>query len=152
MVFFIFSPDTSLKFICLFYQELLSFHSFFLDCLTPCKTSTVFEGEVLLVLIDSTLIAPCFIPHCLNSLIDFLLLVFPFVSLYIFYPVQLWVSYLCFSFQSAIVIKIFCDVLVFYQTFISPKVKPRAIITHKYDIYELPHELSSHLRLRILRN
>ena len=30
---------------------------------------------------------------------------------------------------------------MFYQIFLSPKVKRYAIITYKHDIYELPHEL-----------
>ena len=36
---------------------------------------------------------------------------------------------------------------MFYQVFISPQVKQRAIITYKHGIYELPHELSNSLRL-----
>ena len=39
-----------------------------------------------------------------------------------------------------------------YQIFLSPKVKPSAIISNKHGIYELPHELSKDLRLRILGN
>ena len=39
-----------------------------------------------------------------------------------------------------------------YQMFFSPEVKRCAIITYKYGIYELPHELPNDLRLRILGN
>ena len=41
---------------------------------------------------------------------------------------------------------------MFYQIFLSPSVKQRAIITYKHGIYELPHELPDNLRLRILGN
>ena len=30
---------------------------------------------------------------------------------------------------------------MFYQIFLSPQVKPWAIITYKHGIYQLPHEL-----------
>ena len=40
---------------------------------------------------------------------------------------------------------------MFYQIFLSPQVKRRAIITYKHSIHELPHELSNDLKLRILR-
>ena len=39
---------------------------------------------------------------------------------------------------------------MFYQIFLSPEVKGWAIITYKRGIYELPHELTNDLRLRIL--
>ena len=38
---------------------------------------------------------------------------------------------------------------MFYQILLSPQVKRLAIITYKYGIYELPHELPNDLRLRI---
>ena len=41
---------------------------------------------------------------------------------------------------------------MFYQTFLSPQVKRWKIITYKYGIYKLSHELSNHLRLMILGN
>ena len=41
---------------------------------------------------------------------------------------------------------------MFYQMFLSPQVKRGAIITSKYGIYELPHELPNDLRLGILGN
>ena len=41
---------------------------------------------------------------------------------------------------------------MFYQIFLSPQVKQRAIITYKHGMYQLPHELPNNLRLRILRN
>ena len=41
---------------------------------------------------------------------------------------------------------------MFYQIFLSSKMKRCAIITHKHGIYELPHELPKDLRLRILYN
>ena len=40
---------------------------------------------------------------------------------------------------------------MFYQIFFSPQVKRCAIITYKYGIYELPHELPNDLRLRHFR-
>ena len=46
----------------------------------------------------------------------------------------------------------FCDFSMFYQIFLSAQVKRCAIITYKYGIYELPHELPDSLRLRILGN
>ena len=39
---------------------------------------------------------------------------------------------------------------MFYQIFLSPQVKRSAIISHKYGIYELPHELPNDLRLEDL--
>ena len=47
---------------------------------------------------------------------------------------------------------IFWDVLIFYQIFFLPQVKPCVIVTYKHGIYELPYELSNDLRLRILGN
>ena len=41
---------------------------------------------------------------------------------------------------------------MFYQIFLSPQVKRCPIITYKHGIYELPHELTNDLRLRILGN
>ena len=41
---------------------------------------------------------------------------------------------------------------MFYQIFLSPQVKQRAIITYKHGIYELPRELPNDLRLGILGN
>ena len=40
---------------------------------------------------------------------------------------------------------------MFYQIFFSPQVKQCAIITYKYGIYELPHELQNDIRLKDLR-
>ena len=37
---------------------------------------------------------------------------------------------------------------MFYQIFLSPQVKRRAIIRYKHAIYELAHELPKDLRLR----
>ena len=47
---------------------------------------------------------------------------------------------------------IFWDFLMFYQIFLSPHVKWSVIISNKHGIYELPHELTNDLRLRILGN
>ena len=41
---------------------------------------------------------------------------------------------------------------MFYQIFFSPQVKRWAIISYKYGIYELFHDLPNDLRLRILGN
>ena len=38
------------------------------------------------------------------------------------------------------------------KNFLSPQVKGSVIISNKYGIYELPHELLNDLRLRILGN
>ena len=38
---------------------------------------------------------------------------------------------------------------MFYQIIFSLQVKQCAIATYKYGIYELPHELSSKLKIRI---
>ena len=51
-----------------------------------------------------------------------------------------------------IIFIIFWDSLMFYQLFLSPQVKRCAIITYKNGVYELPHELPNHLRLKILGN
>ena len=47
---------------------------------------------------------------------------------------------------------IFWDFSMFYQIFLSPQVERCAIITYKHGIYELPHEFSNNLRLKILGN
>ena len=39
---------------------------------------------------------------------------------------------------------------MFYQIFISPQVKRWAIITYKYDIYEVPHKLLNDFGPKIL--
>ena len=52
----------------------------------------------------------------------------------------------------AIIFIIFWHFLMFYQIFLSPQVKRCAIITYKYGLYELPHELRNNLRLRKLEN
>ena len=41
---------------------------------------------------------------------------------------------------------------MFYQIFLSPKVKRSTIIGNKHGIYQLPHELKNDLRLMILGN
>ena len=41
---------------------------------------------------------------------------------------------------------------MFYQIFLSPRMKRGEIITYKYGIYKLPHELLNDLRLRVLGN
>ena len=46
-------------------------------------------------------------------------------------------------------VHVFFDFLMFYQSFFSPKVKRRVIISNKHDIYELPHKFLNDLRLRI---
>ena len=43
------------------------------------------------------------------------------------------------------------DFLMFYQIFLSPKVKRCAIITYKHGIYELPQELRNDLRLENMK-
>ena len=53
---------------------------------------------------------------------------------------------------STIISIIFWHFLIFYPIFFSQKVKQSTIITNKYDIYELPHELLNDLRLRTLGN
>ena len=47
---------------------------------------------------------------------------------------------------------IFSDFLMVEQIFLSPQVKRRLIISNKYGMFELPHELPNDLRLRILGN
>ena len=51
-----------------------------------------------------------------------------------------------------IIFVIVWDFLMFYQISLSPQVKQCVIIAYKHGIYELPHELPSDLRLRILGN
>ena len=46
----------------------------------------------------------------------------------------------------------FRDILTFFQVFLSPQVKRRAIICNKHGIYELSHELLKDLRSRTLRS
>ena len=41
---------------------------------------------------------------------------------------------------------------MFHQIFLSPQVKRSAVISNKYGIHELPHELPNDLRLNILEN
>ena len=41
---------------------------------------------------------------------------------------------------------------MFYQIFLSPQVKRWSVITYQHGMYELPHELSNKLRLRVLGN
>ena len=53
---------------------------------------------------------------------------------------------------TTIIFIIFSDFLIFYEIFLSPQVKPCAIITSKHAIYEFPHEWRKDLRLRILGN
>ena len=47
---------------------------------------------------------------------------------------------------------IYLDFLIFYQIFYSSQMKQSVIISNKYGIYELPHELPNDLRVSILRN
>ena len=54
------------------------------------------------------------------------------------------------SFENGLVEK--RENLMFYQIFLSPQVKRRAIVSRKHCIYNLSHELPSELGLRILRN
>ena len=42
--------------------------------------------------------------------------------------------------------------MMFYQIFLSPQVKPNAVISNKQSLYELPHKLPNYLGLRILGN
>ena len=56
------------------------------------------------------------------------------------------------DFKATITVIKSLDFLMFYQFFLSPQVKQSAIISKKDDIYDLPHELSNDLRLRILAN
>ena len=41
---------------------------------------------------------------------------------------------------------------MFYQIFLSPQVKRRAIVTYKHEIDELPHDMPNDLRLTVLAN
>ena len=58
--------------------------------------------------------------------------------------------YLLFVFCSrpTVSFMMFWDFSMFYQIFLSPQVKRRAIIRYKHAIYELAHELPKDLRLR----
>ena len=51
----------------------------------------------------------------------------------------------------AIVFIIVSDSLIYYEIFLPLRVKQCEIITYKHGIYELPHELSNHLRLKEIR-
>ena len=51
---------------------------------------------------------------------------------------------------ATIIFIILGDFLMFYQLFLSPQVKPCAIIAYKDGLYELPNELLNKLRRRIL--
>ena len=51
-----------------------------------------------------------------------------------------------------IIFTIFLGFLMFYQIFLSPQVKRRAIITYQHGIYEYPYELLNDLILTILGN
>ena len=53
---------------------------------------------------------------------------------------------------STIMVIISEDYSMFYQIFLSPQVKRNVIISNKYDMYELPHELSNELTLTIFIN
>ena len=44
------------------------------------------------------------------------------------------------------------DFLLFYQIFLSPQLKRCAIIAYKHGIYELPHELTNDLGIKILES
>ena len=46
----------------------------------------------------------------------------------------------------------FWNFSMFYQTFLSPQLKRCVIITYKHGMYELPHQLLTDLKLRILGN
>ena len=52
--------------------------------------------------------------------------------------------------ETTVMVIIFWDFLGFYQMSLSPQVKWSVIISNQYGIYELPHELSNDLRIRIL--
>ena len=47
---------------------------------------------------------------------------------------------------------IFCDFLIFYQSLFSSQMKRSVIISNKYGIYELSHELGKNLRPRTVGN
>ena len=49
-----------------------------------------------------------------------------------------------------IILIIFWECLMFYQSLLSLQVERYAIITYKHDIYELPHELPDDFWIRIL--
>ena len=57
-----------------------------------------------------------------------------------------------FSGRATISFIIVWDFSMFYQIFLSPQVKQWTIITYKYGIYELTHELLNDLRLMILED
>ena len=57
---------------------------------------------------------------------------------------------LTLSFTTSFII--FWNFSMFYQTFLSPQVKPYATFTYNHGMYELPHQLLNNLRLRILGN
>ena len=46
----------------------------------------------------------------------------------------------------------FWNFSMFYQTFLSPQLKRCVIITYKHGMYELPHQLLTDVKLRILGN
>ena len=50
-----------------------------------------------------------------------------------------------------IIFIIFWDFFIFYQIFLSPRVKRSAIISNKHGIHELPHELPNNLKLKEIR-
>ena len=56
------------------------------------------------------------------------------------------------EYASTIIFIIFWDFLMFYQFLCSLQVRRCAIISYKHGIYDLPHELPSNLKLRILGN
>ena len=72
--------------------------------------------------------------------------------------VYLWISFCKYILQPVDIVKrvkrkqrIRKDFLMFYQIFLSPKVKRCTIITYKYGIYELPQELPNDLRLENMK-
>ena len=70
-------------------------------------------------------------------------------------PATTWENKLIHMYLSIIwstIIFIFWDFLMFYQIFLSLKVKRCAIITYKHGICELLHELPNDLRIRIWGN
>ena len=54
--------------------------------------------------------------------------------------------------MTAIIVIIFWDSLMFNQFFVLPQMKRCVVNTSKHGLYELLHELSKELRLKILRN
>ena len=72
--------------------------------------------------------------------------------------VYLWISFCKYILQPVDIVKrvkrkqrIRKDFLMFYQIFLSPKVKGCTIITYKHGIYELPQELPNDLRLENMK-